>query len=74
MSGVGLNQPSYNQAVNVPSQLPRQQSTQQSTPTVSSSIKGYAYADDVFTGQFQNFKDMYNGLDTSISKYSPFFW
>ncbi|MEK7434846.1 MAG: hypothetical protein AABZ74_17060 [Cyanobacteriota bacterium] len=73
MSGVGLNQPSYNQSVNVPSQLPRQQSTQQSTPSVSSSIAGYAYADDVFTGQFQNFKDMYKGLDTSISKYSPFF-
>ncbi|MFN8671106.1 MAG: hypothetical protein U0457_03370 [Candidatus Sericytochromatia bacterium] len=43
-----------------------------STP-VKSSISGYPYSDDVFTGQFQSFKDMYKGLDTGISKFSPFY-
>lgn len=48
----------------------QQQVTQ---PQQKSSIAGYAYGDDVFTGNFQNFKTLYGNFDSGISKFSPFF-
>lgn len=34
---------------------------------------GYPYSEDVFQGQYQQFKSLYQNFDTAISKYSPFY-
>ena len=50
--------------------------TQQSPPTTqntSAGSSGYPYGEDVFKGQFEQFKGMYSNFNTDISQYSPFY-
>lgn len=79
MSGIG-NQPiQYSQtmqnvqALQNTATVPKTLKTEKPAEVVNSSIPGYPYGDDVFTGQFQGFKDMYKGLDNAVSKFSPFY-
>lgn len=71
---VGFNQPiQYNQPVQTAAPVLANQQQVAAPQAPKSSIAGYAYGDDVFTGKFQNFKTLYGNFDTGISKFSPFF-
>lgn len=48
-------------------------STNNQMPVQTQNKQATTYSDDVFTGQYQQFKGLYQNFDTSISKYSPFF-
>ncbi|MFN8575652.1 MAG: hypothetical protein U0354_02225 [Candidatus Sericytochromatia bacterium] len=48
-------------------------STNNQSPVQTQNNQGATYSDDVFTGQYQQFKGLYQNFDTNISKYSPFF-
>jgi hypothetical protein len=45
----------------------------QTTANTQSSQGGYPYSEDVFQGQYQQFKGLYQNFDTGISKFSPFY-
>lgn len=73
MTQIGSSQPvQYIPGIsNVP---PANTGFPQSSPAVSQpSTGGYPYSEDVFQGQFQQFKGIYSNFDTSVSQYSPFF-
>lgn len=71
---VGFNQPiQYTQPTQGVSPVLGNQQQVVTPQAQKSSISGYPYGDDVFTGQFQTFKPLYGSFDNSISKFSPFF-
>lgn len=73
MPQVGSSQPvQYIPGVSqVPQSLPSANTTQ--APVSTQTQGGYPYGDDVFQGQYQQFKGLYQNFDTAISKYSPFY-
>jgi len=50
----------------------------QNTPAANASqnsgqSSGYPYGDDVFSGKFSSFKNIYSNFDSGISRFSPFY-
>lgn len=72
--GLGNQQP----VQHIPGQTPVYQSPYAATNTgqvtENKAAEGqYPYGDDVFSGQYSNFKSLYNNFDPAVSKYSPFY-
>ncbi len=70
MTQIGISQP----VTYIPGQSAIPQNIPQIQPVPQTqNTSGYAYGDDVFQGNFEQFKDIYSNFDSAISKYSPFF-
>lgn len=69
---IGSNQPVQYDPTKGINTVP-QNTAANTTSGTQPQTSGYPYGEDVFTGKFEMFKNVYASFDTGVSKFSPFY-